>query len=387
MHPLQSQLTLTQRNLLIWTIEEYSGYRYNSGSKGDSPRIEKLFVEYKALANHGFADVEAGRYLSNVVHHFAFAVEHLHYKSDSIDDDTNYWNQVNGLKQSFPLYSVHNMRIQVYQLLLLNIQRLQHKLEHEKREKYRIGESFRYPRDYPELVKGVAIAGQQLLLLETDSPTMSDSKQVIPLSLDKVKVAQEVGELLQEMLNTANEKQHDAIYHMIAHHKIQQCMMAMGNVGETVEIDVDKMNDVHTSVSNALIYCEDSLKVFQRLVPISGSHILVNPLMLTANLLSSLRRFREAYDHYEAALQIIKSSNYGSVHDPLSLVIPLLLNYGTALVQGLNIGARADVARSILEECRNRIIGYRLMTKDAREVETLYNYLNRVNAYLEQIGN
>jgi hypothetical protein len=381
---LHSQLTLTQKNLLIWTIEEYSGCVLHKNfiirdRLCETTRISKLFSDYEALANHGFADVEAGRYLSNVIHHFAFAIEYLHSNPSIANsrEDMNFVHCENTLRKLYPLSTVKAMRIQVYQLLYFNVKQLQQRLDEEKASVLMIGRPFRYPRDYPELVKSVAIAGQQLLLM--------DMKDIEDLGIfNKEQIAVEVEDLLQEMLDTANEKQHEAIYHMIAHHKIQRCMLGMEKIGNYIELDLDGVSIANLALSN----CQDSLTVFERLVSVSGSHILVNPLMLTANLLSTLRRFPEAYQYYDIAIQLVKSSDYGSVHDPLSIVIPLFLNYGTALVQGYtheSSEVHFNQMISIMDECRKIILNYRSMTKDPRELELLTNYLSRVELYLEQI--
>ncbi len=139
---LSPQLTVTQPNLLKWTLQTYS------------LEAKILLDAYKPGAAKGLHSLGATRDLSNSVHHFAHALEYTLQMSDQKQVEKN-------------LQLAGNLRRQVYTLMLqnLNAQRALH-LE-ERRRVHGSGSKadkiYPYPRDWPELVKTVATAGQHLL--------------------------------------------------------------------------------------------------------------------------------------------------------------------------------------------------------------------------------
>ena len=125
--PLPPQLGVTQQNLHKWTLEEYS------------TEARRLLKEFEPLAREGLNSLQQAKRLSNSVHHFAHALEHRLAHGDA--DLAN------------------KLRIQCFELLLYN---LEQKRKDNAIHKEKTG---RILQDWPELLKNVAEAGQNIIQL------------------------------------------------------------------------------------------------------------------------------------------------------------------------------------------------------------------------------
>mmetsp|Transcript_13490 Transcript_13490/g.20217 ORF Transcript_13490/g.20217 Transcript_13490/m.20217 type:complete len:159 (-) Transcript_13490:1157-1633(-) len=94
------------------------------------------------------------------------------------------------------------------------------------------------------------------------------------------------------------------------------------------EMGMMELQDNKTTV--ALQHLQTSLKLSTELSTLFGEHILVTPLTLTANVLSTLGRYEEAFRMYKKALRL-SEAHLGKNH---SSSVALLVNFGIALVEG-----------------------------------------------------
>ncbi len=122
-------------------------------------------------------------------------------------------------------------------------------------------------------------------------------------------------ELLQEMLSTSNPLQHGAIQHMVAFMYSQKGMLCL--------------HRDHYRVEEAYTHFKRALDISVELSKASGEHILVTPLTLCANVLSTLERHGEALGMYERAIRL-SELHIGPLHESLGT---LLVNFGISLVQ------------------------------------------------------
>ncbi|KAJ1435579.1 hypothetical protein B484DRAFT_446016 [Ochromonadaceae sp. CCMP2298] len=214
----------------------------------------------------------------------------------------------------------------------------------ERAEERQVGGFEDIRLDWPELLKVTAIAGQHLLNVK-DAALVS--------MRERRQMAGEILGLLQEMLLGSHPQQHDAVMLMVAdvHQQVGVLDLEDAGTAHTAPPDAHAHTDhaeaevgsgglggsqgsasvrVRTPVqllSSALQHFQVSLQVTRDIADRSGQHLLVTPLTLTANALSSLRRFAEAYPMYLQALQL--SERLG---EHVS-VIPLLVNFGISLLQ------------------------------------------------------
>eukprot|EP01038_Epipyxis_sp_PR26KG_P012549 gene12549-16828_t len=244
---------------------------------------ELLLKSYELSAKHGKNGLTESRALSNSVHHYAHALENLF--------------TINDAKKA------EKLRRKLYFLLKLNL---------NSRRKFGINE-----HNWPELVKTVATAGQLL----TNVGTVKERKQIVT----------EMMEYIDEMMRGSHEKQHHAIKHMTAHTLIQFGL---------IELEGGNQN-----IHQALHYFQKSLELSSELSTLSGEHILVNPLTLTANALSTIGQYDEAQNMYKKAIDLT-DRHVGRGHHS---IISLLVNYGISLVQSDDY----DKAKQVLQESIN----------------------------------
>ncbi len=137
---LSPQLTATQENLLVWTMETYSV---------EAKQLLDAYIPGAARGEHGLG---ATRDLANTVHHFAHGLE-----------NTGMVRSASAAVQQQNAVLAVRLRQQVYELMAQNLkaQRAIHLRDHKKAGAGR--KAYPYPEDWPELVKTVATAGQHLL--------------------------------------------------------------------------------------------------------------------------------------------------------------------------------------------------------------------------------
>lgn len=339
------QLGATQSQLLTWTKEVYGRILYDFSEKG-------ALINFVKLALKGEASLEQCRKLANIVHHYSHALEFSTAASTTASKAKNEKMEA-GL-----------LRLLTYHVLVENVVVLRDTVlrKHQNTsstattntlttEDYH---NIQFPADYPELVKQVVIAGQQMLLEHSQSwegihhkeelvelyfPNLPQQIQTVLLdALQRYAKAsnmiKEMEVFLQEMLMTSNPKQHHAIYHMIAHMHLQQAERIIHNPTSLQDASM---------LQEALDHAEESVRISRMLIRYSGHQILIQPLMLLANLLSMLQQLPKAYVIFEEALNILqpsaeRSAAYSKAHDIIDFLLPLTLNYGMALVEGRQYG-------------------------------------------------
>jgi len=262
--PLLPQLNLTRDNMLKWTIEEYS------------IESKKMLEDYKLGAKKGQFGIKESRRVANSVHHFAHA---LTFRQGPGDANT-----------------AVNARKKVYALLVVNME------NRRKINNAHLKEHGRVLEDWPELLKIVAEAGQNLVGITSTS------------NAERKRVAEEVQEIMEEMLNTCHPDQRRAVMHMVAHMHSEKALISLN----------EKDNE------GALESFQTCLEINRDLAKLSGEHVLISPMTAVANMLSTLHRFDEAYPLYDDAIK--KAEKYlGPEHESLS---QHTLNLGIALVHG-----------------------------------------------------
>jgi tetratricopeptide (TPR) repeat protein len=167
---------------------------------------------------------------------------------------------------------LRRLREELYRLLLLNIER-RRPLHEAARATDGHG-----MRDWPEQLKAVAAAGLQLF----------EGGSVV----QQLRVAKQVEALLAEMHSVCATQQRAAVEHM----------MAEAASGRGV-IEINRQRP-----RNALPHFERQLALATQLARAAGEHVLVTPLMQTANTLAWLGRYDEALPMYERALNLAESS-------------------------------------------------------------------------------
>ncbi len=243
-HVLAPQLTLTQPNLLQWTVEIY-------GSE-----VTEIMREYAAGAPYGEYGIPESRRLSNAVHHFAHAIDYSNANRDN-----------EGLRGGSNI-STRQLRRSVWELLLENI--VSRRDTHSQSER-----SHRVDSDWPELLKIVAEAGQQLVSLSS-----------MPFA-ERQEISERVMLLLEEILRVCHKQQQPAVLHMVAHmHSETGMLQYQQGLG-------------HESLEHFHL----SLQIYRDLSVHTGKHILVQPLTNLANALSTQKYFPQAFPLFEEAIQ------------------------------------------------------------------------------------
>lgn len=274
---LAHQLTVTRERLLEWTLSEYSTEALN------------LLKDFEMGSRKGLKDEASSRRLANSVHHYAHGLAH----SGSEEN----------LKESWRL------RKRVYKLLYKNVQNRRKLLTNKSSAVSIDPESGagsevvfdieKVQRDWPEQLKIVAEAGQQLL-------EHGSIKQ-------RRKVAAEVYSLLEEMLSLCHPQQRSAVLMMVSH----------------IEREIALIHIADNKATEALKHFEQALRISRELANQSGEHILVAPISMLANTLAMMGRFDEAFPLFHEAIQLAEI-HVGSNHESIS---QLLVNLGIALVQ------------------------------------------------------
>jgi tetratricopeptide (TPR) repeat protein len=246
--PLSAQLGLERERLMEWSLEEYGA------------EVRLLLRTFEAGARAGAQDGDMTRRLQHSVGRLLYALEQT-------QTEPAWAAEVRGEGEF-----VRRLREELYRLLLLNIQR-RRVLQESMQAEGGPGMS-----DWPEQLKAVAAAGLQLF---EGGPV----KQ-------QLRVARQVGLLLDEMHAICAPQQRAAVEHMMAE--------AASGRG-VIEINRQRPAD-------ALPHFERQLALARQLARAAGEHVLVTPLMQTANTLAWLGRYSEALPMFERALHIAESA-------------------------------------------------------------------------------
>jgi tetratricopeptide (TPR) repeat protein len=158
--------------------------------------------------------------------------------------------------------------------------------------------------EWPELLKVVVESGQHLL--------------VIGSCAERRKIAEEVRNLLEEILRVCHRLQRPAVMHMVAH-----VHMEMGKIWMD---DSETFPDAEDRAKEALPWFAKSLTIAEELSKQSGEHSLVSPMMMVATTLSVLHQYDRALPMFRQAIALAER-HLGVAHESLA---QMLLNYGVA---------------------------------------------------------
>jgi len=293
---LSRQLGVTREVLLQWSLAEYS------------LESKVLMKHFQELVGQGLNGLSQCKRVSNSVHHYAHALEH---SSDDRDKQL-----------------AEKLRVQVFELLLTN---LQMKREENRRVKEETG---RMLGDWPELIKTVAEAGQHLLQFGD--------------TIRRNNVATTIMELLTELYHSCHRVQKKAVLAMIAHMHSEIGLIALS------ESDVNK----------AVKHFQKSVDISEELADISGTHMLVNPMSYLANALSMQGKFSKSIPIFEKIINI-SEKHLGVNHESLA---QLLVNYGIALFESGRLNdAEKTLKRSVKIMVTNKFSSEELLFKRAHE--------------------
>lgn len=347
---LAPQLNLTQANLLSWAGEVYAIESavllqdYETMLPPQSKDRDGATVRVVAQS------LAVSRELANSVHHYAYVLSHA---ADGAD------NRAGSNKDPSSRYrTAITARKKVYQLLRRNLVAWKKLKPHaralEVRRPVSNGEPLTFEdirQDWPELLKITSIAGQHLL---------SITDKVILSLQERRHVAGEILLMMQEMMGESHPSQHNSILLMVA--DIHQQIGVM-DLQESQDVSNSASADVGASdgtgaesasslarelVVSALQHFELGLDVNRQIAEKTGEHILVSPLVLTANALASLERFVEAFGRYRQAVAL-NERHLGTHH---ASSIPLLVDFAISLVHAGECTEAASVidrALSLIE--------------------------------------
>ena len=149
--------------------------------------------------------------------------------------------------------------------------------------------------DWPEHMKSVAEAGGHLTGIGTPE--------------QRLRAALVLQELLGDLLQVVHKEQKHTISLMIAHNKQEMGVIyiAMG------------------SAATALDHFAQAMTMTRPVAEVSGKHLMLRPLENVANTLSMLGRYGEAFDNFDAAIEIIEQLYNSPVHLSLANIV---INYG-----------------------------------------------------------
>lgn len=317
---LAPQLTLNQSNLLSWALSTYSreaaelvaDYETNLSA----PSVEN---KQRLLSTpHG---LEASRKMANVAHHFAHALFHRH--SECSDNEASKATpECNGSWEDAYRRAV-TLRKKVYQLLRRNL--IAWRALPPAATPPGATSFLAIRADWPELLKVTSIAGQHLLSVVAGDVVSEKEKR---------SVAGEILTMMQEMLRYSHEDQHDAILLMVAdiHQQIGVLDLALSHtqsaVGTDGGPDMDSGAESERHVRAALHHFQLSLEVTTSIAQKSGEHLLVAPLVLTANALASLGDFESAFPNYKKAIRL-NEDHLGASHPSMA---PVLADFAASLL-------------------------------------------------------
>lgn len=327
-----SQLKIRQETLLHHSLEDYFILS------------QKALFEFKRNVQslHQAQELSACRLLSNTVHHYVFGLEYLLSHPDQLKKkklsyllekqlfDGVHLSREKMLSSMFS--TVQTMRKKVYNLLkenLLLIRRQYKDHFHPSRHGIHNFESEAVLKDYPEIAKSAAIAGQHLLISAIDHSSSTGMFDILHFQ-DSIEsdaknkkrkvdydeqelVARELLMLCNEMLHRSHPQQHIAIQQMISYIYQQQGLIAL----ERKEL------------LKAFHFFDLNVNLTYSVTHHVGEHILLQPLLLLANTLALLEKFSAADKVFNKALLL--GEKYQTAH-PLTYP-QVLVNIAAAFMQ------------------------------------------------------
>eukprot|EP00981_Chlorochromonas_danica_P006590 scaffold1435_cov162-Ochromonas_danica.AAC.24 len=330
-----SQLKIRQETLLRYSLEDYFALS------------QKALFEFKRNVQslRQAQELSACRLLSNTVHHYVFGLEYLLSHPDKLKKknlvsllerqlfDGVHLSREKMLSSMFS--TVQTMRKKVYNLLKENLLliRRQYK-DHFRPSRHGIHkfESEAVLRDYPEIAKTAAIAGQHLLISAIDHSSSTGMFDILHFqaSEDNIEsdaknkkrqvdydeqelVARELLMLCNEMLHRSHPQQHIAIQQMISYIYQQQGLIALER----------------KDLLRAFHFFDLNVNLTYSVTHHVGEHILLQPLLLLANTLALLEKFSTADKIFNKALLL--GEKYQAAH-PLTYP-QVLVNIAAAFLQ------------------------------------------------------
>jgi tetratricopeptide (TPR) repeat protein len=309
---LPPQLGITRSALLNWTLVVYK------------QEIESVLKGFRSVAATGGHDVKSSRAFANNVHHYAYAIlggsmqQQQQQQSSAVAVDiagtgttARKWSLASLSLDDDPNIANYQLRKMVFDLLKLNI-----KKRRALNEAHKKANGGKMLTEWPEHLKAVAEAGQNIVQLNNVHVTTQERRTVV----------QEVNQLLDEMLTTCHSQQRPAVLLMRAHMHAQLGLL--------------EINDAKDFAA-ALKEFEAGLRISESVAAIYGDHILVSPLAQVANILAASRQYARAEEMFTRAITL-SAAHVGEDHASMA---QLNVNYGIMLVESGRFGTAAEILR------------------------------------------
>jgi tetratricopeptide (TPR) repeat protein len=251
--------------------------------------VQTLVSLYEDKTEEGLNGLPETKKLGNAMHHYCHAIKTRDMPGD--------------------LAKSQQLRNFTFELFMKN-------LDNRKpiNVKHMLANEGRVMSDWPEHMKTVAEAGGHLTSIGTPE--------------QRLRAALLLQGLLGDLLQVVHEEQKHTVSLMIAHNKQEMGVIyiAMG------------------AVTAALDHFAQAMTMTRPIAETSGKHLMLRPLENVANTLSMLGRYGEAFDNFDAAIEIIEQLYKSPVHLSLANV---LINYGlshwfNAHIPGLTERVRYD---------------------------------------------
>ena len=346
MKPLPWQLGLNQQYLLFTAIQEYffeveairSSYQiiFQRNEEILSSRIPLISL----LQYHSYED---GRRLSNIIHHYCHAVEHVYSLPNAQEMIDLYRTSFStsassshSMDTAFPtLQEIKVLRKDVYFLLKQNFYYFTVKkgiplplpapsMTSPSRPAPLLAPG-KYSSDDLEMVKSIIIAGQNVL---QDHFTLALNEKISIIH--------------DELIPFFH-----FLYPLIHEQQLSSLRLIEGNLYLEESLLFTSLQDY----SKAFSSIEGALTILELIAKEMGEHILIPSLLIKGNVLSLLTRSSAAMNCYERCLQIIQSfqSNESRNNSSLSqfqdYLIQIYYNYGISLINAessIEVGIQAD---------------------------------------------
>lgn len=269
---LQPQLTMTQENLLLWTIDLYS------------QELQLILPVYREKAASGENGLDATDKLANAIHHLAHALEHRNLPGDRA--------------------RAHDLRKSSFDLLDKNLasKRFFNDLHISKHGKSMI--------EWPELVKKTAVSGLHMV----ESGSYVERK----LAGESVRV------LLDELVRSCHVAQRPAVLQMVTyleHHlgvlELSESKYSEALVHFELAYDISLVTSHIDSLFILSFLHSPFLCILQKLSYQIGRHILEEPLSSLANILAISGQYDRAYELYDDLIAITEQSLGSKAHERL----------------------------------------------------------------------
>lgn len=324
------QLSVNQQRLLELTISVYGQLL----QQDFNPLLRCLDFPHRCQQESPVT-LETGRRWSNTVHHYVHALDHctnetiltheililrsLLSPSAAASDVSIDGTSVNDRLKTSRLG--HRLRHRLYQWLKYQLQRWHEVIGIAPVSSVDFSplSPSNIPSDYPEMVKSVAIAAQHLL------PAVP--QQTLSVE-DRMIITDEIEHYLERMMVIAHPDQHPAIQQMAMHHLMQEGDMAYQELN---------------NIAVAVICFERAVEIARAISPVFGSHHLIQPLTMLANVQALNRDFASALSLYEEATTYGRRQ-WGPWHLALA---HLYYNYARACYEADNLQRSEQLIQNV----------------------------------------